>query len=134
MGAELAELATTGATTLVGLMVTDAWTQARDRFGAFLARFGHQGVAEQLDVVREEIAAGGDSAEAVAELAPRLRRALAADPAMATAMAELLALLAEFAPEAAEPGSVHNTINGGTYHAPVLMTGSVGKIGFTSGS
>lgn len=38
MEAELAALASSGATSLIGLMVSDSWTQLRDRFARLFAR------------------------------------------------------------------------------------------------
>jgi hypothetical protein len=121
--AELAGLATSGATTLVGLMVSDAWERARDRLSAFFARGGDgravDAQREQLEASRAELVAaresGADGDETTADLADewraRLRRVLRADPAAAD---ELRALLAELAPqEAAGPTTViHNTISG----------------------
>ena len=131
MSAEFAELATSGATTLVGLMVTDAWTQARDRVVALFGRARAEDLTAQLEVVRGEIVAGGDATEATSELAPKLRRALAAEPDVAD---ELLALLAELTPQAAEPGSFRNTINGGTFHGTVVQAGSVRELTINPGS
>lgn len=47
--------------------------------------------------------------------------------------AELRSLLEEFAPAAGEPGSIRNTISGGTFHGTVLQTGSVGDLTINSG-
>ncbi|MFJ6214730.1 hypothetical protein ACIQGZ_15560 [Streptomyces sp. NPDC092296] len=126
MEAELAALAASGATTLVGLMVSESWTQARDRVARFFARgSGDPAPQEQLEVSRAELAAAretGDdtgAADVEAEWRTRLRRLLRADPAAA---AELRALLAELGPQQTEPaGSVHNTINGGVQHGPVIQ-------------
>ncbi len=122
MDAELVELATSGATTLVGLMVTDAWTQARDRFVALFGRGRPEELTAELEVVRGEVVAGGDAAEATSELAPKLRRALQNDPALRS---ELQALLAELAPQV-EPGTVALTISGGTYNEMVMQVGYIG--------
>ena len=124
MDAELVELATSGATTLVGLMVTDAWAQARDRFVALFGRGRPEELTAELEVVRGEVVAGGDAAEATSELAPKLRRALQNDPSLA---AELQALMAEFAPNGQSVVTV-NVISGGDFNEMVLMTGPVGKI------
>ncbi|MFE2917342.1 hypothetical protein ACFRKE_18070 [Kitasatospora indigofera] len=117
--AEIVALATSGATTLVGLMATDAWTHARSRFAALLGRgrTDRDALVGDLDEARAELVrareAGDDAAagEAAAEWRGRLRRVLRDDPA---AVAELLEILAEFSPQAAEPvrAGVHNSISG----------------------
>lgn len=105
MEAELAALASSGAASLVGLMVSDAWAQARQGFARFFARDGADGrTDEQLQAAREELLTareGGDADAAddvEAEWRARLRRLLRSDP---NAADELRALLAELAPRAA---------------------------------
>ncbi|MEC4015260.1 hypothetical protein [Streptomyces sp. H27-D2] len=126
MEAELVALAASGATTLVGLMVSDAWTQGRERLVRFFARGGDEGSAEEeLRISREELAAAraaedeGAAADIEAGWRMRLRRVLQADPAAAE---ELRLLLAELAPWAgSEQGvTVHNTISGGV-NGPVFQ-------------
>ncbi|MEV4613600.1 hypothetical protein AB0K43_13505 [Kitasatospora sp. NPDC049258] len=125
METEIVALATSGATTLVGLMVTELWSEARGRFAALFGRRS-EAVCEDLDAVRAELLAAEDqdaaAAGAEAEWTARLRRALAADPAAA---AQLRALLDELAPHQPAPaaGSVHNTITGGEFHSPVIQSG-----------
>ncbi|GCD99328.1 hypothetical protein EHYA_07043 [Embleya hyalina] len=120
-------LAASGATTLVGLMVSESWTQARTRLAAFFTRGGSEptGTEQELDAARRELttaqAEGNDvvAADIEAEWRTRLRRALEADPAAA---ADLRALLDELTPLAATPAApVTNTITGGTQHGPVLQ-------------
>ncbi|MFF2652706.1 hypothetical protein [Streptomyces sp. NPDC058045] len=127
MEAELAALAASGATTLVGLMVSETWTQARDRVARFFARGGEDGSAEEeLRLSRRELmdaqAARDELAGADIEAAwrTRLRRVLLADPRAAE---ELRSLLAELDPDAQHgPAvSVHNTISGGVQHGPVVQ-------------
>lgn len=127
MEAELTALAASGATTLVGLMVSESWTQARDRLVRFFARGGDDASAEdELRLSRQELTAaresGDEGAEADIEAGwrTRLRRALQADPAAAD---ELRDLLAELSPEArGEPTvTVHNTVSGGVQYGPVLQ-------------
>ncbi|MDH6575804.1 hypothetical protein [Kitasatospora sp. MAP5-34] len=130
MDAELVELATSGATTLVGLMVTEAWGQARGRFAALFGHARAEDTAAELEIVRGEVLAGGAPEEAASEWAPRLRRLLA-DPDTA---AELRSLLAEFAPKATAPGSSPVTINGGNFHGTVVATGSVRDLTINPGS
>ncbi|UGQ13452.1 hypothetical protein LO772_07535 [Yinghuangia sp. ASG 101] len=112
-------LASSGATTLVGAMATDAWTQARDRFAAWFGR-GSAGqaeaVARELEADRAAMVAADDdgdttlAADIAAEWRGRLRRLLAADPAVAR---ELEDLIAEFAPGTVNE-AVHNTVSGGS--------------------
>lgn len=141
--AELAALAVSGATTVVGLMASDAWTQVRDRLARFFARGGaaaddgttrsavptgdEAAALEELQLSRAELTAArasGDvdaAADIEAGWRTRLRRVLLADPAAA---AELRLLLEELAP-AQDRGSVsivNNTINGGVHHAPVIQS------------
>jgi hypothetical protein len=125
--AELAGLASSGAATLVGLMVSDAWAQARDRLAGFFGRGGDVvASAEELGLSQEELVAaravGDEEAEADIQAAwrSRLRRALLADPGAAD---ELRSLLEELAPAAGD-GSVvvvRNSITGGVQHGPVIQ-------------
>lgn len=129
MDPELAALAASGATTLVGLMVTDSWEQVKQRVAAFFGR----GRAEQTEEVSGELqlahdevttARESDDAEAVQEIENewrgRLRQLLRADP---EAAAELRRILDELTPQTppAESGSVHNTISGGVHHGTVIQ-------------
>ncbi|MFD0344810.1 hypothetical protein ACFVH0_40140 [Streptomyces sp. NPDC127117] len=127
MEAELAALAASGATTLVGLMVSDAWTQTRERVARFLAR-GEEtdGVDEELDASREGLIAArdGEDPDAAADIEDewrlRMRRALRADPAAAQ---ELRLLLDEIAPRTADVPTVtvNNSVSGGTQNAQVIQ-------------
>ncbi|MGW0732110.1 hypothetical protein [Streptomyces sp. NPDC002851] len=155
MEAELATLVATGATTLVGLMVTETWTQARERVVRFFARAGADDEADaDADAVEEELRASraalieartaaeevdvdaGEAAEAQqisadieAQWRLRLRRALRADPAAAR---ELRALLDELAPDTGgdtgATGAVHNTISGGVQHGPVIQARNISRV------
>ncbi|MEV1049487.1 hypothetical protein [Streptomyces sp. NPDC049916] len=131
MEAELMTLAASGATTVVGLMATEAWTQVRGRVARFLSRGENPEAADvQLEVSRAELAAARADADEVtaadieAEWRTRLRRALHADP---EAAGELRALLDELAPvrSPAPSVSVTNTVSGGTFHAPVLQAQNI---------
>ncbi|MFH9610679.1 hypothetical protein [Streptomyces sp. NPDC017448] len=128
MEAELTALAASGATTFVGLMATEAWTQVRGRLARFLGR-GEDGevVDAELEESREELLAAhrdGDeeaAADVAAEWRIRLRRTLRDDP---EAAGELRAILDDLAPRRPDGPAVainHNTIHGGRYHAPVIM-------------
>lgn len=131
MEAELAALAASGATTLIGLMATEAWTQARDRVAGFFSR----GREEELDLSRAELVAAreaGDDqavADVEAEWRTRLRRRLQADP---EAAAELRLLLDELTPQlpAQQVRDVRNTVSGGVQHGPVIQAGTISGLTF----
>jgi tetratricopeptide (TPR) repeat protein len=118
--AELAALAASGATTLVGLMVSDSWTQAKERLARFFARRRSDGDAgaelqESSDELDRARAAGEEDAEAEAEAdwRRRLLDVLQDDP---DAAVELRGLLSELSPLV--PGTV---INGGVNHGPAFQ-------------
>ncbi|MGV9264013.1 hypothetical protein ACWDRR_05050 [Kitasatospora sp. NPDC003701] len=131
MDAEIVQqLVTSGATTLVGLMATEAWTQARSRFAALFGR-GEADEAEAAALERSRTAivraqAAGDT-EAVNDLAGtwrgRLRQALLENPEVAE---ELQGILDEFRPQLPAPGgdSRNNTFSG-TVYGNVIQAGSV---------
>lgn len=120
MEAELVALAGTGATTIVGLMATEAWDQVRQRVVRLFTRGGGDAsvMDGELTASRAALVAAPDeeTADVTASVRVRLRRLLAENP---EAAAELRLLVEEFAPK--RDGSVHNTINGGTYNGPVIM-------------
>ncbi|MFJ4097774.1 hypothetical protein ACIPYS_39955 [Kitasatospora sp. NPDC089913] len=130
MEAEIAQLVTTGATTVVGLMATEAWTQLRSRLAGLLGRGRDaEEVSAELEEIRVEVVRADGDAELVgdqaAELRNRIRRALRQDP---QAAAELAALLREFAPRQ-QPGlTVHNEIRGGTFNESVVQAGRADRI------
>ncbi|MFE2639333.1 hypothetical protein ACFXKF_32000 [Streptomyces scopuliridis] len=116
-----AELAT-AVSTLVGLMVSDAWIQAKGRVARFFARGGDAtSVDEELQLSQEELVAAratedeGAAADIVAGLRLRLRRVLQADPG---AGEELRLLFEELGLGGAnEPVvTVQNTVSGGVQH------------------
>jgi len=130
MEAELAALAASGATTLVGLMATDGWNVVRSRAVALLGR-GDQvqedanRIENELELERSEVTAAWDSGDTtvIADLEAiwrtRLRRLLREDPGAATMLRELIA---ESPPA---PGPVYNTISGGEFHQAVIQSGSI---------
>ncbi|MEU6371804.1 hypothetical protein [Streptomyces sp. NPDC046909] len=131
MEAELATLITSGATTAVGLMVTETWEQAKQRVLRVFARGGDEAaVSGELERSRDALiaAAGSPDEEALIDdvtalLRLRLRALLRHD---SDAVTELRLLVEEFAP-AAEAGTagtaatVHNSITGGTVNGPVFQ-------------
>jgi hypothetical protein len=133
--AELAALATSGATTMVGLMATDAWSQVRGRLARLLARGGETGAVDaELEAARQELdaarAAGDDLAasDVETEWRTRLRRMLRADPAAAQ---ELRLLLAEIDPGAGRGPTVvvHNSVSG-TVTGPAIQGQNFGPLTF----
>ncbi|MFJ2256931.1 NB-ARC domain-containing protein [Streptomyces sp. NPDC087844] len=120
MEAELAALAASGATTLVGLMISDSWSSAKERLTRFLAQRRSAGEAEEeLQAASEELARARlaeDTAaeeEIEADWRQRLLDVLREEPAAA---AELRGLLAEWA------GNVsHTVISGGVNHGPAFQ-------------
>ncbi|MFJ5305197.1 NB-ARC domain-containing protein [Streptomyces sp. NPDC088350] len=114
MESELAALAASGATTLVGLMVSESWEQAKTRLARFLTR--REGSAGSAEAAEEELqaaseavggarAVGDDTVVARAEEAWRLRleEILRTDPGAAR---ELRDLVAELGPRMSVSGSV----------------------------
>lgn len=125
MEAELAALAASGATTLVGLMVSETWTSARDRLARFFAGAEDETTVErELTASRAELitARETDDEATAADIEDawrtRLRLTLLADPGAAT---ELRTLLAEIAGDEAHTTTVTNTVTGGTQHGPVIQ-------------
>ncbi|MGW0949242.1 NB-ARC domain-containing protein [Streptomyces sp. NPDC002623] len=121
MEAELAALAASGATTLVALMVSESWAQARERLAGFFARRRRagQGVEAGLEESGEELGrarrAGDEETVAgiEADWRSRLLELLQAEP---DAAAELRGLLAELAPMVQ-----HTVISGGVNHGPAFQ-------------
>lgn len=112
MEAELTALATSGATSLLALMVSDSWGQAKERLGRFLGRRrgpadgaggadGASGAEDELQAASDELEAarGVRDERAVAELenrwSQRLLEILREDPGAAV---ELRRLLDDLAP------------------------------------
>lgn len=131
---DVAALVTAGATTVVGLMASDAWTYASGRFARLLGRGGdgaetdEAATALELRASRAELLmarADGDEAAAtqVEETwRERLRAVLQHDESAARELAELLD---DVNPGWRAPAGkvVINTINGGIYNDPVIMGG-----------
>ncbi|MFM9445531.1 hypothetical protein [Streptomyces acidiscabies] len=131
MEAELVALAGTGATTIVGLMATEAWDQVRQRVVRLFARGGDaNAMDDELTASRTALVAAPEeeTADVTASVRMRLRRLLAQNPEAAE---ELRLLVEEFTP--AQNNSVRNTISGGTFNSPVLMGRSFENTTFDSG-
>ncbi|MCB5183523.1 hypothetical protein [Streptomyces antimicrobicus] len=108
MDPEIAALATGAGTTLVGLMVTDAWHSAREGVVALWRRAVPEradGVSDTLAAAQEELVAAHDAgdeqtvAELTADWQGRFRRLLTAHPELAAELRAVLGLPAA----AAEP-------------------------------
>ncbi|WP_069816062.1 hypothetical protein [Streptomyces sp. TP-A0874] len=132
MNPETLTLLQNGATTLVGLMVTDAWKQVRQRAARMLGGregdAGFESALSRLDESRTEVLvarAEGDTqglADIEGEWRRRLRRLLASNPAVAE---ELRSIVEEYAP-ALPPaqGGDSVRISGSFYHSPVIGQGT----------
>ncbi|MGW7428818.1 hypothetical protein ACWGIN_04635 [Streptomyces sp. NPDC054861] len=118
MEAELVALASSGATTLVALMVTDGWERARERFGSLLRRSSAAAEAE-LDASRARVLAdpGGAHESARQQWRTELRAVLAEHP---ESVGELRAILGEF-PQEGEKAPVRTEIHGGEFHGPMHL-------------
>ncbi|MFF7155356.1 hypothetical protein [Streptomyces sp. NPDC008139] len=130
MEAELARLATSGATTVVALMASDAWNAMRSRIVALVRRgSATQEEADraeaEMDSERLEATAVRDSGDptVVADLEAvwrvRLRQLLREDPSASVALRELIA------EGTAAPGAVHNSISGGEFRQAVIQAGNI---------
>ncbi len=115
-------LAGTGATTIVGLMATEAWDQARQRVLRLFTRGGDESALDgELTASRAALVAAPEEEtdDVTASVRLRLRRLIAQNPEAAE---ELRLLIEEFTPaHDGGGGSTHNTIIGGTHNGPTLM-------------
>ncbi|WP_371779155.1 hypothetical protein [Streptosporangium subroseum] len=124
MEAELVVLATSGATTLITLMISDAWVQVKERVAHVLDRGG----AKQDDVLREletsraallHAIESGDGTRAAAievEWRSRLLHLLQSSPALAEDLQSLPAPAA---------GTVYNHISGRVRSGLVIQAGRI---------
>ncbi|MEU8707508.1 hypothetical protein [Streptomyces sp. NPDC048565] len=130
MDAELAALAASGASTLVSLMVTDSWTQARDLLGRFFSRTTPTAIAD-LDDTRTRLLVAEERADA--RTAPEitaqwhvLHHLLQTGSVTSDDLRELLASLEQLVNSSAPDSSaVHNNISGGVQHGPVIQSGRI---------
>lgn len=130
MEAELAALATSGATTVVALMASDGWNAVRSRIVGLLRRGSEaqedaDRVEAEMESERREVTAARDGGDpmVIADLEAvwriRLRRLLREDPSASAALRELIS---EGSPAV---GPVHNTINGGEFRHAVIQAGNI---------
>ncbi|MFK4106987.1 hypothetical protein ACI2L1_44530 [Streptomyces sp. NPDC019531] len=132
MDNELAALTASGASTLVSLMVTDSWTHARELLRRFLSRSDqNDATITSLDASRARLLASQTTGqphgprEAVEQWEAHLRHLLQGRAVSHAELRELLTSLQHLQSEAARPGTVHNNINGGVQHGPVIQSGQI---------
>lgn len=140
MEAELAALVATGATTAVGLMVTETWEQAKQRLVRIFSRGGDPAaLGSELERSRSALVAavGAPDQDALtsdvtANVRLLLRRLLEERP---DAAPELQSLVAEFGPAADTfaIGTVHNSVTGGTVHGQVIQGHTFSGLTFNTG-
>ncbi|WP_405483088.1 hypothetical protein [Streptomyces sp. NBC_00009] len=131
MDIELAALAASGATTLVSLMVTDSWTQARDLIGRLLSRTAPAAIAD-LDDMRTRLLAADErnGAQTAREITTQwqvhLHHLLQTGSLTSDNLRDVLTSLQQLADTSApHPAVVHNDINGGVQHGPVIQSGQI---------
>ncbi|MFF3285625.1 hypothetical protein [Streptomyces sp. NPDC003023] len=138
MDTELAALAASGATTLVSLMVTDAWAQARELVGRLFSRTGDGAAAiTALEDARAGLLAAdtdhrGRTAQEItalwnAHMRQLLRTGFATGEELHEVVTSLQRLAAEI-PTVAAP--VHNHVTGGVQHGPVIQSGRITGLTF----
>lgn len=130
MEAELATLAEAGATSLVGLMVSDSWAQVKKGFARLLARGdATDSILQKLETARTDFIAArekNDAAKATAiedEWRSRLLHCLRSEP---KAGDELLRLLCR--PEPGPAGPVYNVSSGIVRFGSVIQAGQISGI------
>lgn len=135
MPGEPEALAATAAAALVGLLVSDAWTAVRQRVAALLPRRAGRPVpVAELEALRGELLAAPDPASA-ADSGPNRAAVLdllGQDPAAAR---QLLALAGEVASSrnaGTPPGTVRNMVSGGVLHGPLVQSGTISGLTFTT--
>jgi hypothetical protein len=137
MDAEMETLAASAATALVGLMVSDLWTQAKETFGRLFARRNSRTAASDLDTARAELVAARESGQSLvvsdieAEWRARFRRLLRQDGTVGDEIRELLRVLVP-GPESDSVGNVHNVVSGGVQHGPVIQSGRISGLIFSN--
>ncbi|WP_406439165.1 hypothetical protein OHB14_51320 [Streptomyces sp. NBC_01613] len=130
MEAELAALAASGATTLVGLMVSESWEQVKAQLARLLGRRGTPDSAQDgeqvLQTDRDRLASARAALDQDTETRlhgswqQRILEILRSDPSRGD---ELLALLAELAPQAGP--TVVSSVFGGVNHGPAFQGSAI---------
>ncbi|MGP4048556.1 hypothetical protein [Streptomyces sp. 2A115] len=138
MDSELAALAASGATTLVSLMVTDSWTHARELVARFLARIGSDAtaIADMADArTRLLTADDAEHEQAInavrAQWQVRLQQLVETGSVTRGELRLLLTSLQQLdATSATQVRTVHNDINGGVQHGPIIQSGRIAGLTF----
>ncbi|MFC4495179.1 hypothetical protein ACFPA8_13665 [Streptomyces ovatisporus] len=138
MDSELAILASSGATTLVSLMVTDSWTHARELVGRLLARTGSDTAAlPDLDNARTRLLTGDGTmdeqtaSEVRNQWHAHLQQLVEVGAITSDDLRVLLTSLQQLAATSATRRDiVHNDINGGVQHGPVIQSGRITGLTF----
>ncbi|MDH6522573.1 hypothetical protein M2163_000917 [Streptomyces sp. SAI-135] len=132
MDNELAALTASGASTLVSLMVTDSWSRARELLRRFLSRTDPGDLTiTDLDDSRARLLASPstgqphEARETIEQSEAYLRHLLEARAISHAELRELLTSLQHLQGAAPRPGAVHNNINGGVQHGPVIQSGQI---------
>ncbi|WP_327070294.1 hypothetical protein OG500_31980 [Kitasatospora sp. NBC_01250] len=133
MGAELVELAMSGAAVFVSAAATDLWGEVKERAGRLLTHGrADRAEAARLEVAYAELALAEETGDGAVvqriqqDWESRLRELLASDPAAAAELRSLLDILDPG--NAAQPSVVVHNHNEGTVHGTVLQIGTVGKL------
>ncbi|MFF1505673.1 hypothetical protein ACFVZR_39070 [Streptomyces sp. NPDC058316] len=138
METELAALAASGATTLVSLMVTDSWAQARELVGRLISRTGSdRATVTDLETARARLLAADarDGAQTAQEITGQwldhLHHLLQTGSVTSGDLHDVLTSLQRLATTSEpHPGVVHNDINGGVQHGPVIQSGRITGLTF----
>ncbi|MEV5898552.1 hypothetical protein [Streptomyces sp. NPDC052127] len=113
-------------------MVTDSWTHARELLRRFLSRSdpGNPTITD-LDTARARLLASQSTSrphearDTVEQWDAYLRHLLESHLVSGAELRQLLASLQHLQSEAARLAAVHNTINGGIQHGPVIQSGRI---------
>jgi hypothetical protein len=110
-------LASSGAVTLMTLMVGDGWAQVKEGFATLLGRRGDKAaMATELEASREQLLAAQASsdvqaeADVQAEWRARLRRLLEQDPEAAPLLAELVERYSSAVGQASAHTEIHHNV------------------------
>jgi hypothetical protein len=136
MDTEIAALAASGATTLISLMVTDSWTQARNLVARFLSHADTSDTAiADMDTARAALLfADSSDPQTTQEIIDRwhahLYRLLQAAPVTSDDLRDLLTSLQGVANGSAGNPVVRNDITGGVQNGPVIQSGRITGLTF----
>lgn len=112
-------------------MVTDSWTQARDLLGRLLSRTSPTAIADLNDTRARLLAADErNEAQTAREITTQwhvhLHHLLQTGSVTSDNLRDVLTSLQQLANTSApHPAAVHNNINGGVQHGPVIQSGRI---------